>query len=339
MHAVRSLALCLAPLLTLIPAARPQAGGATPEPTRQELEKEARAAAVAKLEKGWKSFEIAPFLVLSEGQDAIARETATDAAILWKWMGETFDTFAPDAYAPAPILSFHASEGGARQHGYVEGGYVFAGDGPYRLATYPALFLQSNVRRRVGEAWFEAKDRDLYFALPGWMRAGLVENFADARTKGGKMIFKPDTNTLFDFARAMREDKLLPLRKFLKTPLPRDASKGEGKDQRFSPSPQAGQFVRYLLIGKGAKGPKTKKILSDTIAAVAPMVPELAKEVDAALEKDGVQRTDPKWVERRALEFEKLESRVLDAVFDKVFAGWTDKDWEALADGYKFDKF
>ena len=332
----------LALLALLFSLQSPPAGAPDPAQARQqrqELEARERSARLAKLDKEWKSFEVAPFLVLSERQDALARQAAADSVILWKWMGETFPTFAPESYAPTPILCVHSDEDGAGSDGYVEGGYVFAGEGPYVLSIYPAPFLASNVRRRVAEAWFQAKDRDLYFALPGWMRAGLVEVLADARTKGGRLILKPDTDTLNDFAGLMREDKLIPLRKFLKQPLARAASEGEGRDRRFSPSPQAGQFVRYLLAGKGAKGAKTSKILPDTLAALSGKLPALASEVDAALKEAGVSAGAPEWSERRAREFEKLEARVVPEVFEAVFADWTDKDWDALIEGYKFDKF
>jgi hypothetical protein len=46
----------------------------------------------------------------------------------------------------------YSDEAGATAGGYVEGGYVFAGEGLYRLAIYPAGFAQSNVRRLMGEA-------------------------------------------------------------------------------------------------------------------------------------------------------------------------------------------
>lgn len=317
---------------------QPRPDAAAQRQERQESEKRHRAEAVANLGKGWKSLEVDPFLVLSEAQDAFARSAAADAAILWEWMGETFSYFAPESYAPAPILVVHASESGAAADGYIEGDYVFAGEGPYRLAIYPALFAHANIRRRVGEAWFQARDRDLYFALPGWMRAGLVEVFSDARIKGGKLIFKSDSETLNDFAAAMREDRLVSTPKFLGQPMPRDASKGEGRDQRFSPSPQAGQLVRYLFSPKGAKGAKTKKILPDYVAAVSKRLPELSAEVDAALAKAGVERTNPAYSRKRAEEFEKLESRILPELFEQVFAGWTDKDWDALQEGYWFGK-
>jgi hypothetical protein len=325
-------------LLTILVGLQSVRAQGTAADARREREETERAALIGRLGKEWKTFEVAPFLVCSEGQDAFARETAVDAAVLWKWMAETFASFAPESYAPAPLLCVHATEEGARVDGYVEGGYVFAGEGPYLLAIYPAPFLQSNVRRRVGEAWFQAKDRDAYFALPGWMRAGFVEMFADARTKGGKAIFKSDTNTLNDFAAALREGRLVPLRKFLRAPMPRDASQGEGHNRRFSPSPQAGQLLRYLLVGKGARGVKTRKILPDYFAAVAEQVPALSKDVDAALEARGVERSAASYSETRALEFEKLEARSLPGLFERVFAGWTDKDWDALTEGYLYDK-
>jgi hypothetical protein len=331
----------LAALAAAQEPAAPAPAQSDPAVVRQEkkqLEQQARDAAVLGLGKEWKRFEIAPFLVLSEGQDAFARELAADSAVLWKWMGETFPYFAPESYAPAPILCVHATAFGAEADGYVEGGYVFAGLGPYRLAIFPALFAPSNVCRRVGEAWFQARDRDLYFALPGWMRAGLVEVISDARTKGGKVIFKSDTNTLNDFAAAMREGRLVATRKFLKEPLPRAASTGVGREGRFSPSPQAGQLLRYLLAGKGAKGAKTKRILPDYVAALSARLPALSAEVDGALERAGVARTAKNYPESRALEFEKLEPRLLPELFDQVFAGWTDKDFEALKEGYWFDK-
>ena len=336
-----NLLLLPAVLLALQSPSAPDAPSPDPALRRQErldLEKRDRAAAVAKLGKGWKSLEIGPFLVLSEARDALARSASADAAILWDWMGETFDYFAPGQYAPAPILVVHADEPGAAADGYIEGGYVFAGEGPYRLAVYPALFAQANIRRRVGEAWFQARDRDLYFALPGWMRAGLVEVLSDARVKGGKMIFKSDTETLNDFAAAMREGRLLSTPKFLKQPMPRTASKGEGRESRFSPSPQAGQLLRYLLSDKGLKGAKTKKILPDYVAAVSKRLPELSAEVDAALAKAGVESTNAAYSQKRAEEFEKLESRILPELFEQVFAGWTDKDWDALQEGYWFGK-
>jgi hypothetical protein len=314
---------------------------ADPVAARQEklaLEKRDRAAAIAKLVKPWKSSEVGPFLVLSENQDALARETAADGVILWDWMEETFPYFAPESYAPAPILAVHGDEDGAIADGFVEGGFVFIGDGLYRLAIFPAGFTQSNVRRRLGEVWFESHDRDLYFALPGWMRAGFVEVFADSRTKGGKMLFKPAMETVMEFATAMQEGRLVPTRKFLKQPMPREGKNAETKDGRFSPSPQAAEFIRYLLVGKGAKGAKSKKVLPDYIAALKTRLPALSTEVDEALAKAGVARTDEKYSELRASEFEKLEARILPELFDQVFVGWTDKDWETMEDSYWYGK-
>ena len=328
-------------LVFLAPQAPTGAGQGRPtaaSPDRREQEKLARAAAIEAHAKGWKRMEIAPFLVLSQGQDAFARDAAGDAAILWDWMTETFEGFAPGAYGPAPILIVHATEEGAATDGFHEGGFVFAGESAYVLAIYPAGFASSAIQRRVGEAWFQAHDRELYYALPGWMRAGMIEVFADARTKGGKVIFKSDTNTLNDFAAAMREDRLVPLRKFLKEPMPREGSKGEGKDGHFSPSPQAGQLLRYLLVGKGATGAKTRKILPDYFAAVRARLPALSAEVDAALSKAAVEPASESYSQLRALEFEKLEARELPELFQQVFHGWTDKDWEALREGYCFSK-
>ena len=167
---------------------------------------------------------------------------------------------------------------------------------------------------------------------------GAQDVLSDARVKGGKMIFKSDTDTLNDFAAAGREDKLVSTRKFLKQPLARSASQWLSVNAHFSPSPQAGQLLRHLVAGKGAKGAKTKKILSDYVAALRPRLPALSTKVDAALEKAGVARSDPKYAELRALEFEKLEQETLPALFEQVFVGWTDKDWEALQDAYWYER-
>jgi len=326
-----SLALSLA-------LASPQAVPAAGAETRKADEKRQREATLAALPKGWKSSESGPFLVLSEGEDALARATAEDATVVWEWLGEAFADFAAGTYAPAPILCVHASEESATADGFVRGGFVFVGDELYRLAVFPAGDAQKNVRRRVAEAWFEGHDRDLWYAMPGWIRLGLVEVSSDARVRGGKVILKADTYTLDDITAAALEHRLVDLPEFVKRPLPRASAQWLGVDKHFSPSPQAGQLVRYLLAGKGAKGAKTKKILPGYVAALRPRLPELTAKVDAALEEAGVKLGDGKYAEQRALEFEKLEAETLPALFREVFQGWTDKDWSEVQEAYWSEK-
>ena len=329
------------PLLSLalsLVLASPQSAAAGDVAARQADEKRQREAALAALPDGWKSFESGPFLVLSQGQDALARATAEDASVVWEWLDEAFADFAAGTRAPAPILCVHGSEESATADGFVRGGFVFVGDELPRLAFFPAADVQKNVRRRVAEAWFEGHDRDLWFALPGWIRLGLVEVSSDARIKGGKVILKADTYTLGDITAAALEDRLVDLPEFVQQPLPRASAQWLGVDQHFSPSPQAGQLVRYLLAGKGAKGAKTKKILPGYVAALRPRLPALVAKVDAALAGAGLKRGDGTYPEQRALEFEKLEAETLPALFREVFAGWTDKDWSELQRAYWSEK-
>jgi len=53
--------------------------------------------------------------------------------------------------------------------------------------------------------------------------------------------------------------------------------------------------------------------------------------------KAGLVRDDPKYAERRALEFEK-QAKTLPVLFEQVFAGWTDKDCEAFLDACGYEK-
>lgn len=296
---------------------------------RAELEKEAHEKELAELPKGWKHGKVGRILVLDNYNMSKAKKIAQQCQAVMKWLDKKFDFVGPDEYVRAPILK------------------VFKADDPHSSTFFYGGFLDNivieyqhnpgglrevnfeHVNRRALEFWFYERDRDLYWAMPYWMKFGLEDLIENSRAKGTKLEFPEDLYDRLNLKRSLSEGSISKPRELMMM----------GQEQFFSgrwKMDEASALVRFLVIGPGSKSKKTRDIFWDYLKNLAQVIAEIKNEEKdkGPEEKPKTEEEEDEYFKRKQNAWKDKEKRVLEETFNRTFAQWKEKDWKAVTAAY-----
>jgi hypothetical protein len=194
------------------------------------------------------------------------------------------------------------------------------------------------LAQQIVQLWFDERDRDLWFAMPRWLSAGLLQ------VAGTSQLDRTTNKLEFRVDDWERERVREAIRTGTSTK-PRDLMKMAGEDFAGSSGKaywqrhyEAGTFTRFLCAGAGAKDPRTKDLLRDYIRNLKAVTLEL----DAADKQEGgeseakpkTEKEEEAYYKAKSEKWHSREQEVLDQVFERTFRSWSDAQWKDVEDAY-----
>jgi hypothetical protein len=300
---------------------------------RMGMEKEIQDKAAKKVPDGWTAKRMGRFLVLNHADEKFAKMVVDQAEAVWGWLDATFPFVGEGEYVRAPVLRIckdrNELEAFARAAGYFSLNDL-------EITTYQDFegkdsWAMGSVNQRILDIWFQDKDRELYWAMPGWMGNGLAEVVRKLHTKNGKVTFGRDEWAQEDVRTAVRQGSATKPRELM-TMTKEDFMRDWANFQ------QAQMLVGFFVSGEAAKSTKTKTVLQEYVKGVKAIQLQI-KEEDKA--KGGDKDKKPTTEEEEDAQFKNQrqgykdkEKRILEGAKQKAFAGWTDKDWDTFESVY-----
>lgn len=202
------------------------------------------------------------------------------------------------------------------------------------------------VNSGVFEIWMDDRNRSLSWGLPSWIRSGLRATIDTAESKGKKVEFRPATWDRLQMATQKRDGKVRSAKDYFSL----TSDQLWGGD--WSLTSQSEYFVRFLLAGGARKSAKFKNLFADYVKAVVFVLDEEEaarakaerqakkdREAAGAQGDDGPkdEKEEEELVRKRQQDWAQHEKAFLDKVYQRVFAAWTFKEWEALNSAYLKD--
>ena len=296
---------------------------------RKQTESAAHNKARNALPDDWSVEEMGRFLVLNHADKKYAKKTVAHAEAIWDWLDKNFAYIGTDEYVRRPILRIcaDADEENAFRSGTSWGDSLEIVTHEDKGSGAMSWELEY-VNNRIYEIWFNHRNGDLYSAMPYWLKSGLKQVLGTARAKGSKLEFKVDDWEREGLRESAKKEELTPPRELVT--LSRDKFYENRNRQK-----QSAAFIRFLLEGKSKK---TRKVLEDYLRNLQEVVKETQEQEkkDRAANKGTVpDRPETEEEEEAAFKkrregFEAKESEFLQAVFDRTFGDWSDKDWARI---------
>jgi len=301
---------------------------------RKVYEKRSHEKASKNVPDGWTVKKMGRFLVINHADDKFAQRVVEQAEAVWDWLDKTFDFIGKGEYVREPIIRI--CKNWEERSAYYRGSNVFSvsnieivtcqdysGSGGWEMEW---------VNREVMRIWFNDKDQDLSFAMPGWLGLGLYEFVGQLRVKNGKVDFTTDYWSRDEVRERKREKKLTPLRDLLVM------GQNDFQADWWIKRLEGSCLVDYFVTGKASKQKRTKDLLPEYMRNVQVIAAEIKKEDETA---KGKGKTKPKTeAEEDALfrdlhdGYKKKEKRLLEQAFERTFTGWTPSDWKKFEEAY-----
>lgn len=309
---------------------------------RKAQETKLREQAKATAPQGWQVFESGRFLVITHTDEKYSRRLAEQCEAVLSWLEQTFPFVGPEEFVRGPILRICADSKEEQSLRKAGDGFWFS-DQDIEIVTYQDQLgfgrESSTIDRgnqQVLSLWFSERDRDMWRAMPSWLKGGLFGVVGNARSKGDKLELKPDE---------WEHDELRERSRLGKSSAPRELMKTSFGDyssslEWWSRSYEVAALVRFFVTGPAAKNPRTKDVLREYIKNLHAVILEIQAEPVAAPEDADADEPEPASDEeqdpfKRERKFwKKHEQRLLDAAFERTFRSWTDKDWKDFEDVY-----
>src|SRR5262245_30577789 len=301
----------------------------TPEEKAKQREDEFNAylaRAKETLSDGWKIKESKHYIAFTHCDDKFTKDILDHSEALRDWLDETLGFLGDDVPGRA-ILRICADEN-ERNALYKTGGWTSR-----KFEVFTHKDREGTVDSRLWalnqglfRIWLNNKNESLSWRLPVWVDYGLRDAITNAKSKGKKMEFKNSAYENERLATTRRAGNLITARDFM--------TKGtEELAKRDEVRLQAQCFSMFLVQGGAQRNPKYKNILSDYLKSFVAMLKEedgkSSSPADNAAEPTSEEEENAAFAQR-ANRWKEEERRVLDALLEKTFAGWTDKDWESF---------
>ena len=267
---------------------------------RKQEEKRIRAEAETLVGDGWTLKEYGRCLLLSQDSDTRAKDFAEHAEAMFDWLDDTFPSIGPERYVRGPILRV------AKDYDELGRLKTRAKHNPWSGTPLEILVCRGNwgsasnqidaVGTRAMRIWFAEKSSGLYPAFPRWLRSGLWDLAADARTKRGKLVHKDDDSDRTKLKDALRRGSLVTAQELMQM------SSAEF-EQNAATYQQSGQLLAFLVSGKAQPKKLTKDVLAHYVTHLTSALAEV-----------------PEDTEDRAKKTRQL-------AFERTFADWESRDW------------
>jgi hypothetical protein len=304
---------------------------------RLASEKVAHDKAAKTVTEGWQVLQIGRFMILNHADEKFARRVAEQGEAVLKWCDTTFPFVGPEEYVRQPVIRICASQDEERSF-FGGGTFWYFGSSMREIVMHDDQegFLTSYevdwVNRIVLSMWFQERDRDLWFAMPGWLGNGLTQLIEKSRVDKGKLTFRTD-----DWGR----DQLRELMRAGNTTKPRELFKltdadyvSGNRDLWALHHYQSGALLRFLTIGAGAKATKSKDVLRNYVRTLRTVITEIQKAEEAAGpqadKKPKTEAEEEAYFKNKNQEWKKKEQTLLDQTFERCFHGWSDNDWDGF---------
>ncbi len=284
-----------------------------------------------KLPAGWKTKETADFVAFSHADDKFTKETLDYAEQLRTWLDKTLG-YLGDGIPGKAILRMCADRN------EYESMWQTGGFAAFRFEVYTYKDNNTSADQRLWDLnagifriWLSDKNEELRGRMPVWLDMGLRDCVTTAMLKGGKVEPRASKDDDATIAELRRAGKLVKAKDFL--------SKGTPELREIDHIRlQAEYFTRFLFVGGAQRSAKYKNVFSDYVKNfVAMLADEVKAETDEAkadsAEPQNEQEEDAMY-KKRENAWKERERKVLDALLQKTFQGWTDADWEAFDRAY-----
>ena len=149
--------------------------------------------------------------------------------------------------------------------------------------------------------------------------------------KSGRLDFRADVWESMEMKNLRRGDSLMHVREFFTTP-------SESFWARPGASTQTQFFVNYLLAGAGSRHPKYKDVLPGYLKNLILLLDSEETEKPSEPGKEPTsEEEEAALLAKQAQSWRAREQQHLDALLERTFAGWTDKDWDVFNASYRQD--
>lgn len=308
---------------------------------RLASEMQLHARAKASLTPGWQARENPRFLILTNTDSGFADKVAESGAGLLGWLDEKLGFIGPDSYVRRPILRICATceERDSMQRG-VRGSDSWGFDAGHEILTckdeYGSAWEIDAVNRELLDLWLRERDEDIWLGLPDWVGHGLDEYVAGARVAGRKLEFKNYQDEFRSFREVVQEKQNIPVRELVQMSSAQFYEGTGNYSGLWNRMSQADMVVRFLLSPEAGRAKQTKTLLFDYLRHLGDVVAELEGKVlepgkEAPKEPTTEEEEEELYKKKHAAwQTSERERQVLDLTFQRAFAGWSQKDWEAF---------
>lgn len=312
-------------------------------------------AAIETLPEGWRHQRSEHFLILYRASPIEVRKVERHIEAVWSWLSENF---SPLGDGPVQEMIVRVAREGQEIPPYEAAdtskpGSVQVIDLMLRGSDRRGSNL-SGLNQRLFGLWLRQRNEALLRRFPTWLGAAFNNVIGDAELKGSRLEFPPDGGETWrmkslqgayeEYRKTRKGDvPLIPLKDLLG---PRSEEILSGGRNRNA-STQATVFLRYLLDGPGSKRPETEvllwhylghlndlvKELEETLAQEKKEQEELEKLKESMTEEQLLELEDEQYRKKRENTGKLLLEELGRKLFERTFAQWTEKDWDAVDKG------
>lgn len=315
---------------------------------RVESEEQLHRRAVERLPEEWEDMKTKGLLVLSHTDKKYAKRVGEHCAAMLKWFDKTFPYIGKTEYVRAPIIRVckDQEENGAFSRGVNSGGGWWMGTGGEIVTNKGQSgftgFEIDNVNRRLFGYWFQERDRDLSSALPEWLGNGLFQYVEGGRAKGSKIDFRVDRYSQTEARLAVGKGTATSPRDLIR--MTRDefstsAGGSQNGETYWSRRTESAMLVRFLISKDSKRCKQAKGLLEEYLSTLNAIINEQDEDDNKTFkdEEEAEPETEEEEEERakaRANRWRQQEKQLMESVFDRVFADWSDSDWKSFESAY-----
>ena len=199
-----------------------------------------------------------------------------------------------------------------------------------------------SLNTRVQERYFRERNAELAGTMPAWLEKGLDSMISSSYMRAGKLEFRPDLQELINLKGSAKAGTLIPPREIMKATYKPYVPSATGSNPfapmkpSSDPLDQASGFVRWLILGPGARNSRTKDLLKTYFDAIAQVRKEALGKTDAKpQEAPKTEEEEEARFKANQTSWRDNETERVQQIFDKVFGQWTEADWTAIEKSYQ----
>jgi len=299
------------------------------EKIRKGKEKRTHEQALVGLPDSWEVIEEDGFLVLNHGGDKAADNIVEQGDAVFRWCEKHLGFIGSDEYVMRPVIRICKDQD--EEFAFRQGSDWFKPSleivthkDTVGIGSWEYRWLNS---RFLGH-WLWQSDGDLMVAMPAWMKFGLQYVVQYGKHKGKKFELRHS------------DWEMMGLRERVKSGMARSPREIFLSDSDGFASSQNGAFeaaalTRYLLVGSGSKKRLTRNLLEDYYSTLKEVTEELEeRESPSGTSTATTEEEEDAQFKAAQQRWKKREREVAEMVFERVFAGWSEKDWSAFERDY-----
>ena len=317
---------------------------ATPEARtkkKQDLFEQRVRVANERLPEGWKMKRSKNFVAFTHVDARYTDYVLAQAEAMRAWLDEKFGWIGED-FVSGDIIRICASyeernafsDTSSKSGYWVRSEIVMSRDGGF--------YEFRSLNTRVQERYFRERNAELAGTMPAWLEKGLDSMISSSYMRAGKLEFRPDLQELINLKGSAKAGTLIPPREIMKATYKPYVPSATGSNPfapmkpSGDPLDQASGFVRWLILGPGARNSRTKDLLKTYFDAIAQVRKEALGKTDAKpQEAPKTEEEEEARFKANQTSWRDNETERVQQIFDKVFGQWTEADWTAIEKSYQ----